>query len=98
MVAEIPKFKNGRRSRDIDLDSLKVYDFENSEINSTIHVNESKKFLYKTVDVRQYTTELIDFELTDYNKTICDHNLCCHFEIEIEHNKNDIEPESEYYR
>lgn len=97
-VTEIPKFINGQRSRNINQGSLRVHIFEDSEIGSTVPVDKPGNLPYTTVDIKQWTTELIHFEQSIIEKTVCDHNICCQFQLEVNRNENDINPDSNYYR
>lgn len=88
---------NGKRLLNINEEMLQVYKFIKSEI-PTSETNGTGKYLHKTDDLTPYTTELINTQLSAYNKTICDREFCCEFRLRISFNKNIIADTSNYYR
>ncbi|XP_014206405.1 vanin-like protein 2 [Copidosoma floridanum] len=104
VVSEIPKKINGKRTLAIDRSKLYTYEFDRSEISTSPEATAqpSGHYFYRTTDLSNYTSELIvtpeKNDETHYSKRLCNHGLCCDFELRVGFSKSIFEPGSAYYR
>ncbi|XP_058803521.1 vanin-like protein 1 [Phymastichus coffea] len=96
VVAEVPKVINGKRTQNVNRDSVQIYEFSNEEISTSENAND-QEWRYITDDLSVYSTELIDIKQRNYNKTICDRGFCCNFKVEIAFDETSTKNNSNYY-
>ncbi|KAJ8687591.1 hypothetical protein QAD02_023385 [Eretmocerus hayati] len=97
IVTEIPKVLNGKRSLAVNRNNVHVYEFDKSEI-STTQESEIGKYFYRTVDITNQKSELIDLKQNVQNHTVCYGEFCCEFQFKLEFNESAIENGTKYYR
>ncbi|CAB0040223.1 unnamed protein product [Trichogramma brassicae] len=97
VISNVPKIIDGKRASNVDLQNIvirlneKEMPRENVSTSTYRHVNDYLK---------PYTSVLIDPEKGYFNRTICNREFCCFFNVSMTYDDKNIDPNtnSSFYR
>lgn len=93
----VPKFKkDGRRATNIRQEYTRVIKFTNLEIPTS--KDQPGNYTYKTSDLSSHKTFSVDLNHTSLQKSLCDRDFCCNFDLEYNFTEKVVLPNSLYYR